>query len=437
MRKVQQQQNRYQDRPASQNVSESVAIPFISYTPERGFEINPEAVEFLMGLKQNLGVISVCGKYRTGKSYLLNKLFLEEIQANTGMRDVRKEGFSVGPTINPCTKGLWLLKEIFYSPSDPNREVPIILIDTEGLGAFDEEENHDAKIFLLALLLCSLLLYNSIGSIDENALQNLSLVINLSKQLQVKQGQQVGPDEMAQYFPSFLWILRDFALQLVDIDGNEINQRTYLENSLREVKGSSDAVEEKNRVRRLIRACFQERDAFTLVRPVEDERLLQNLAVVQEDLVRAEFTDAIDRLRAKTLKKVRPKTIKGKAINGPMLVQLAQSYIVALNDGEVPTIDLAWDNVQKAELQRAYDDAMEIFMKAIKEHFKSLPVSEAEMKSTIQTLKEESLVTFKGGILSGSDFLNTPQGEVFLNQLEKEQAVLISQVQLKNRKFLS
>ena len=101
----------------------------------------------------------------------------------TGMTDVRKEGFSVGPTINPCTKGLWLLKEIFYSPNDPNKETPILLIDTEGLGAFDEEENHDAKIFLLALLLCSLLLYNSIGSIDEVALQHLSLVVNLSKQL--------------------------------------------------------------------------------------------------------------------------------------------------------------------------------------------------------------------------------------------------------------
>ena len=55
------------------------------------------------------------------------------------------------------------------------------MIDTEGLGAFDEEENHDAKIFLLAMLLASLLLYNSIGSIDENALQNLALVVNLSK----------------------------------------------------------------------------------------------------------------------------------------------------------------------------------------------------------------------------------------------------------------
>ena len=149
---------------------ESVAVPFIMYTPENGFQINDEAVEFLMGVKQGIGIISVCGKYRTGKSYLLNKLFLDEIRASTGMSDMRATGFSVGPTINPCTKGLWLLKEIFYSPNDPNKETPIILIDTEGLGAFDEEENHDAKIFLLALLLCSLLMYNSIGSIDENAL---------------------------------------------------------------------------------------------------------------------------------------------------------------------------------------------------------------------------------------------------------------------------
>jgi len=93
------------------------------------------------------------------------------------------------------------------------------------------------------------------------------------------------------------------------------------------VKGSSDAVEEKNRVRRLIRHFFQDRDCYTLVRPVEDERMLQNLTSVPEDMVREEFTNQIDYLRAKALKKVRPKTIKGKPINGPMLIQLAQSYV--------------------------------------------------------------------------------------------------------------
>ena len=27
-------------------------------------------------------------------------------------------GFFVGPTVNPCTKGLWIWKEVFYCDSD-------------------------------------------------------------------------------------------------------------------------------------------------------------------------------------------------------------------------------------------------------------------------------------------------------------------------------
>ena len=186
------------------------------------------------------------------------------------------------------------MKEFFYSPNDPNKELPILLIDTEGLGAFDEEENHDAKIFLLALLLCSLIVFNSIGAVDENALENLSLVLNLSKNLQIKSGKQIeDPDEMAEYFPAFLWVLRDFALQLVDADGNEINQKTYLENALKDAKGTSDAVENKNRVRRLIRHFFKERDCFTMVRPMEDERMLQNLADAPDHMIREEFAQQV------------------------------------------------------------------------------------------------------------------------------------------------
>lgn len=106
---------------------------------------------------------------------------------------------------------------MFYAQDDKEKTLPIIIVDTEGLGAFDEEQNHDTKIFLLALLLSSLLVYNSVGTIDENALNNLSLVVNLSKSLQIKKGKAAtDADEISQYFPSFLWILRDFALRLED-----------------------------------------------------------------------------------------------------------------------------------------------------------------------------------------------------------------------------
>jgi len=90
--------------------------------------------------------------------------------------------FTVSPTINACTKGLWLWKRVIKTEND----VSMIVVDTEGLGAYDEDENHDSKIFLLALLLSSLLIYNSVGTIDENALNSLSLVINLAKKIQLK-----------------------------------------------------------------------------------------------------------------------------------------------------------------------------------------------------------------------------------------------------------
>lgn len=45
----------------------------------------------------------------------------------------------MGPTINPCTKGLWIWKQVFYREDDEEKSMPIVIVDTEGLGAFDEE----------------------------------------------------------------------------------------------------------------------------------------------------------------------------------------------------------------------------------------------------------------------------------------------------------
>ena len=151
----------------------------------------------------------------------------------------------------------------------------VYIIDSEGIGAFNEDQNHDTRIFLLALLLSSYFIYNSMGTIDENALQNLSLIVNLSNQLQSanrKNGAEGDIDEMSKYFPSFLWVVRDFSLKLIDQQNNAITSKQYFENALREQKGTSDAVEKKNRIRRLISNFFQDRDCYTIVRPTEEER---------------------------------------------------------------------------------------------------------------------------------------------------------------------
>lgn len=93
------------------------------------------------------------------------------------------------------------------------------------------------------------------GTIDENALNNLSLIVNLSKELQIKSEtvEEADPEELTKYFPTFLWVVRDFALKLMDHDGNDITPRNYLEAALMNQKGHSDQIEQKNRIRRLIK----------------------------------------------------------------------------------------------------------------------------------------------------------------------------------------
>lgn len=93
-------------------------------------------------------------------------------------------------------------------------------MDTEGLGSLEQGTEHDTRIFSLAILLSSYFCYNSMGTIDNDALNQLNLVANLTKHIQIKAGDASGQDRDASdfttFFPSFMWVVRDFELQLTD-----------------------------------------------------------------------------------------------------------------------------------------------------------------------------------------------------------------------------
>lgn len=68
------------------------------------------------------------------------------------------------------------------------------------------------------------------GSIDENAISSLGLVVNLGKYLRISAKEE---DTQAEHFaPDFFWVIRDFVLQLVNREGNQIDGKQYLENAL-------------------------------------------------------------------------------------------------------------------------------------------------------------------------------------------------------------
>ncbi len=112
-------------------------------------------------------------------------------------------------------------------------------------------------MFSLALLLSSTFLYNSVGSIDEQALSSLELLVGVSKNIQCRASQaqknifrREGETDLAHFFPSFLWVVRDFALKLEDEAGREVTSKHYMEAALRLQTGP--AAEDKNKVRKAI-----------------------------------------------------------------------------------------------------------------------------------------------------------------------------------------
>ena len=320
-------------------------LPFItsSASDPRKFEVGAEAVAFLCSLpSRSIAPVVIAGRYRTGKSFLLNRL-------SGGAR------FGVGGTVSACTRGIWLSPHVLPS-ADP--DAPLVLyLDTEGLGSTGATAEHDARIFSLATLLASLIVYNSIGAIDEESLSQLSFVSSLTRVIQVRRsdggavagGVGVGassgspraqddrllpgtPDksrataaadiasaELSMYAPSFLWVLRDFSLSLHDEAGDEMTTRDYLESALLETDGFSTELQARNRVRRALVSFFRERDCATLVRPADDEAALADAEALPESAFRREFREGLAALRMRIAALARPKIVHGAHVTGPML----------------------------------------------------------------------------------------------------------------------
>lgn len=161
--------------------------------------------------------------------------------------------------------------------------------------------------------LCSVLVYNSIGVIDEQALNALSLIVSLGKTL------QEDIQEDSNNFPFLMWILRDFALQMEDLTGEPMSSKEYMEKALEQQKGFSAAITNKNRIRRVIKGFFKERDCETVVRPTEEEEVLHQLELNDAHL-RKEFVNAVEKVKNKIHKRMRPKKANNLFITGRILV---------------------------------------------------------------------------------------------------------------------
>ncbi|KAI7742970.1 hypothetical protein M8C21_030252, partial [Ambrosia artemisiifolia] len=114
----------------------------------------------------------------------------------------RSSGFQVASTHRPCTKGLWLWSTPLRRTALDGTEYNLLLIDSEGIDAYDQTGTYSTQIFSLAVLLSSMFIYNQMGGIDEAALDRLSLVTEMTKHIRVRaSGGKTTASELGQFSP--------------------------------------------------------------------------------------------------------------------------------------------------------------------------------------------------------------------------------------------
>ena len=300
------------------------------------FELGDEALEALRAIKGPVGSPnSVCGRARQGKSFILNQL--------AGAAASNDAGFKVGPTVRPCTKGLWIWSAPIPCRTPEGDPYHLVLLDTEGIDAYDQTGQYSTQIFKHGGAPLVALRVQPDGRHRRGGARS-PLPGDRDDQAHPRQvrgrgwGRRGARSLRARsFFPSFVWLLRDFYLDLED-DAASITPAQYLESALRNVPGGGPAVEAKNAIRDSIRGLFPERECFPLVRPVNDEKALRALDAVPPSELRPEFREGLDTLVRMLFRRCRPKAVGPDVLNGAALAGMATQYVAAINDGAVPAI---------------------------------------------------------------------------------------------------
>ncbi|XP_006898293.1 PREDICTED: interferon-induced guanylate-binding protein 1-like [Elephantulus edwardii] len=290
-------------------------------------KVNPEALKILSDITQPVVVVAIVGLYRTGKSYLMNKL--------AG----KKKGFCLGSTVQSQTKGIWM----WCVPHPTKSDQTLVLLDTEGLGDVEKGDNqNDSWIFALAILLSSTFVYNSMGTINQQALDQLHYVTELTDRIRVNSGANKDEDsaEFIAFFPDFVWTVRDFYLDL-DINGKAITADEYLENSLKLIPGTSQKEKKFNLPRLCIRKFFPKKKCFIFDRPAHKKQLAC-LETLHDDELDPEFVQQVADFCSFIFSHSKVKTLSGNIkVNGPRLENLVQTYVNAISSGDLPCMENA------------------------------------------------------------------------------------------------
>jgi hypothetical protein len=384
-------------RSRTSNRTWSAPVQLVKYGQK--LEVVEEGRRALEALgQQQVAVTTVCGLYRTGKSFLINAL------CNRIGR-----GFQVGNTVRACTEGIWL-------SISKDESVAEVMLDVEGSGNTQNHAEHDIVLFSLAVLISSTFVYNSKGVIDEQAIGKLSMVTSLAS--------HIDPDELDS--PRFVWVLRDFWLAK-EHNGKAISSAEYMELQLSDKQAAAWRHADSKEAREKLVRFFRLRDCVTMVQPVQDEGQLQDLDRIEStQALRPEFRDELAELQRK-LFDGRAKSVRRVPLSAAAFAGLLDRYAAAFNEGKHPRIISCWDAVQHEETSRVLEECKAQLAVKAREIEAGLPLEDDELAKATSLMRSAAEAFFRESALGEPAVISE-----YAVQLSEEASTVVKRLEQSN-----
>ncbi|XP_075913721.1 guanylate-binding protein 1-like isoform X1 [Petromyzon marinus] len=333
---------------------------------EMKFRVNRETAAVLSAIDKPLVVVAIAGRYRTGKSYLLNRL--------AGGGD---SGFALGHSVRAHTRGIW----VWPLPHPRDDSKCLLLLDTEGLGDINKGScDHDTWLFVMSILLSSTLVLNAMRTLDKDSFELLHFVSNMAEHVNMKiHGSPSAGDDQEEVnyktiFPVFVVCIRD-SLSTSEDTESSCSADEFMEECLQNGKKSSEFKETCE----MLCKYFTERKCFMFPMPAQMLKFTK-LKDLPDDKLNPEFVETLKDFENYVLGEGRVKHINKAVLRGPQFVQIVEQYVTAQHSGAVPSIEDALGNAVKSSNEKAMGDALEIYTKGMESLDMELPMDLFELE---------------------------------------------------------
>ncbi|XP_008786072.2 guanylate-binding protein 4-like [Phoenix dactylifera] len=343
-----------------------LAFPILEPDPDHTkLRLAREGLEAIERITTPIAAVAVIGPYRSGKSFLLNQLL--SLQCD--------EGFGVGHMRDTKTKGIW----VWGTPVElviDGTKVSVLYLDTEGFESVGKSNVYDDRIFALATVMSSVLIYNLAETIREADISRLSFAVEIAEEFYGRvKGQDVAFEPA-----KLLWLIqRDF------LQGKSVQE--MVNEALQRVPNSNGDknIDQVNQIRESLAIMGNNNTAFSLPQPHLQRTKLCELKDGELDPI---YVKKREQLKQLVTSIIRPKIVQGKPLSGKEFVSFLEQILEALNKGEIPSTGSLVEVFNKAILERClklYGQRMERF---------GLPVPEGKLQQAHDESEKEARKLF-------------------------------------------